>query len=159
MSKIKNILIFLSFACFVAGGIFVWQYWGTPKECWPKEVTTAWQIYKNKEYGFTLTLSQGWQGYSVKTNPIEYGWKVVIRHPRWTEAKPYEDIPILVYQIKQWEKWATNDFEDYPTAAPFGPQERGRNRRYVFATAPRYNYDYCTGWEDVENIIKTLKSL
>jgi len=118
-----------------------------------------WQTYRNEEYGFTLTLSQGWQGYSVTASPIEYGWKIVIRHPKWTEASPYEDIPILVYQIGQWEEWEANNFEGYPTAAPFGPSERGRNSRYVFATAPRYNYDYRTGWEDVENIIKTLKAL
>jgi len=122
-----------------------------------EQKTADWQTYRNEEYGFTLTLSQGWQGYSATTSSIEYGWKVVIRHPQWTEANPYEDIPILVYPIDQWKKWEANNFEDYPTAAPFGPSERGRNAKYVFATAPRYNYDYRTGWEDVESIIKTLK--
>jgi hypothetical protein len=116
------------------------------------------QTYRNEEYGLTLTLSQDWQGYSATTTSIEYGWKVIIRHPQWTEANPYEDIPILVYPIEQWEKWEANNFEDYPTAAPFGPSERGCNAKYVFATAPRYNYDYRAGWEEVENIIKTLKT-
>ncbi len=120
--------------------------------------TADWKTYRNEQFGFTLTLSQGWQGYSVATSSIEYGWKIVIRHPQWTEANPYEDIPILVYPIGQWKKWEANNFEGYPTAAPFGPSERGRNAQYVFATAPRYNYDYRTGWEDVENIIETLKS-
>lgn len=117
-----------------------------------------WKNYKNEQYGFTLTLTEGWQGYSVTTSSIEYGWKIIIRHPQWTEANPYEDIPILVYLIEQWKKWEENNFEDYPTAAPFGPLERGRNAQYVFATAPRYNYDYRTGWEEAENIIKTLKA-
>lgn len=120
--------------------------------------TADWKTYRNEQFGLTLTLSQGWQGYSVATSSIEYGWKIVIRHPQWTEANPYEDIPILVYPIGQWKEWEANNFEGYPTAAPFGPSERGRNAQYVFATAPRYNYDYRTGWEDVENIIKTLKS-
>jgi hypothetical protein len=114
--------------------------------------------YRNEEYGFTLTLLRDWQGYSATVSPIEYGWKVVIRYPKWTEADLYEDMPILIYPINQWEKWEANDFEGYPTAAPFGPQERGRNTEYVFATGPRYNYDFRTGWEDVESIIRTLKA-
>ena len=52
-----------------------------------------------------------------------------------------------------------NNFEGYPTAAPIGPTERGRNDAYVFATAPRYNFSFAVGWEEVEDIIKTLKGL
>lgn len=112
--------------------------------------------YENNQYGFALTLSPGWQGYSVSTTSIDFGLKITIRHPKWTKTNPYEDIPILIYSLSQWQKWEANNFENYPTAAPFGPQERGRNSSYVFATAPRYNYDFQTGWEEVENIIKTL---
>jgi hypothetical protein len=114
--------------------------------------------YDNKHFGFKLVLPDKWKKYSVKTTVIKHGWKVRIRNPKWTKAKQYEDIPVLVYPIKQWKKWEANKFKNYPTAAPFGPTERGRNAKYVFATAPRYNYDYKTGWEEVETIIKTLKA-
>jgi hypothetical protein len=120
--------------------------------------TPDWHTYRNDKYGFNLTLFDDWQGYSVTESQIEYGWKIIIRHPAWTEANPYEDIPILVYPIEQWRIWETTNFEGYPTAAPIGPTERGRNINYVFATAPRYNYDFSIGWEDVEEIIKTFKA-
>ena len=113
-------------------------------------------IYQNKQYGFSLDLTPDWQGYSVKTNSIKYGFKIVLRHPKWTAKNPYEDIPILVYPLKQWQKWEATNFDGYPTAAPIGPSERGRNNLYVLATAPRYNFDFNTGFEEVENIIKTL---
>jgi len=150
----------ISIIFFVIAAIIGVAFWF----CRDKETTlfqdeiADWQTYRNEEYGFNLTLFKDWQEYSATTIEIEYGWKIVIRHPKWTEANPYEDIPILVYPINQWEEWEANNFEDYPTAAPFGPSERGRNAKYVFATAPRYNYDFRTGYEDVENIIKTLKT-
>jgi len=115
-------------------------------------------IYKNDEYGFMLSLPGEWQNYTVASEAIPYGEKIVIRHPQWIKTDQYEDIPILIYPIAQWKKWEINNFEGYPTAAPFGPTERARNDRSVFATAPRYNYDYQTGWEEVENIIKTMKA-
>jgi hypothetical protein len=67
-------------------------------------------------------------------------------------------MPILIYPINQLEEWEVNDFEGYPTATPFGPLERGRDAEYVFATVPRHNYDYRTGLEDAESIIRTLKA-
>ena len=115
--------------------------------------------YENGQYGFALQLAADWEGYSVSTSSIEYGTKVLLRHPKWTEASHYEDIPVLVYPIAKWQAWEKNDFEGYPTAAPIGPTERGRNDTYVFATAPRYNYDFSTGWEEAEDIIKTLKTV
>ena len=120
--------------------------------------TPDWHTYRNDKYGFTLALLDDWQGYSVTESQINYGWEIVLRHPGWTEANPYEDIPILIYPIEQWTTWEATNFEGYPTAAPFGPTERGRNSLYVFATGPRYNYDFSIGYENVENIIKTLKA-
>ena len=114
-------------------------------------------MYRNDSYGFSLTLSKDWLGYKVTDVPIQYGKTVTLRHPLWTQANPYMDIPILVYPIAQWQIWEKNNFEGYPTAAPIGPTERGRNANYVFATAPRYNFSFATGWEEVEATIKTLK--
>lgn len=115
-------------------------------------------VYENSQYGFTLQLAADWEGYAVSTSSVEYGAKVLLRHPKWTEASHYEDIPVLIYPIAKWQEWEKNHFEGYPTAAPIGPTERGRNNMYVFATAPRYNYDFSTGWEEAEDIIKTLKT-
>jgi hypothetical protein len=112
--------------------------------------------YENQEYGFVLQLTPNWQNYSVSSTPIEYGNKVIIRHPKWTKVNPYEDIPILVYPLDKWVEWEKNNFDNYPTAAPFEPKERGRNNLYVFATAPRYNYDFQAGFEEVEKIINTI---
>jgi len=128
--------------------------------------TADWKIYINNQYGFSLLLPQSWKGYTIIANGLipdgfsggEFGWQVIIRHPGWTKANPREDIPIQVFAIGQWKKWEADNFQSYPTAAPIGPVERGRNGKYVFATAPRYNYDFLTGYEEVEEIIKTLKA-
>lgn len=130
----------------------------------PVVVDTQSFIYKNSEYGFTLKLSKSWEGYTTSKTPITspdkskvYGYTVVIRNPKWSDSNPRMDIPIQVFTLEQWTKWESTDFEGYPTAAPMGPTERGRNSKYVFATGPRYNYSFATGWEEVDEIIKTLK--
>jgi hypothetical protein len=127
----------------------------TPPIKQPPIATTT--TYTNTTYGFTLTLPQSWNGYTVTTGTLPFGYTVTLRHPLWTEENQYMDIPILVYPIAQWRQWESNNFEGYPTAAPIGPTERGRNERYVFATAPRYNYSFKTGWETVDEIIKSLE--
>jgi hypothetical protein len=63
---------------------------------------------------------------------------------------------VLVYPLIQWTKWEKTDFEGYQTAAPMPPTERGRNTKYVFATAPRYNFSFLPGFEEVEEIISKL---
>ena len=98
-----------------------------------------------------------WQGYTVINAAIQYGNSVTIRHPLWTKEDPRMDIPILIYPIDQWNTWEKNNFEGYPTAAPIGPTERGRNAKYVFATAPRYNFSFATGFEEVDQIVQGLK--
>ncbi len=108
-------------------------------------------------YGFRMALPESWNGYTVTTGTLPFGFTVTLRHPLWTQANTYMDVPILVYPIAQWQTWEKNNFEGYPTAAPIGPTERGRNATYVFATAPRYNYSFATDWENVEEIVKSLK--
>ena len=113
--------------------------------------------YRNTNYGFSLTLPAEFKGYSIIETSIPFGHEVIIRNPFWTGEHTYMDIPILIYDIKTYDAWIANHFEGYPTAAPIGPTERGRNSMYVFATAPRYNYSFATGFEKVEESIKTLK--
>lgn len=123
-------------------------------------------LYKNFEYGFTLNIPKTWEGYTEFKTPIKLldkgdvlGYTVTIRYPKWKENAQTMDIPIQVFTLDQWKKWEANNFEGYPTAAPIGPTERGRNSKYVFATSPRYNYSFATGWEEVDEIIKTLKGI
>ena len=119
--------------------------------------------YTNSRYGFTLDLPKSWSEYTETDEPIVSGsgagkgFLVTIRNPKWTKENPTMDIPVQVFTIAQWQEWENNNFETYPTAAPIGPTERGRNKNFVFATAPRYNYSFLPGFEDVESILKTLK--
>ncbi len=121
--------------------------------------------YTNTEYGFGFSLSEDWKGFStlekqwdgwvpdekageVKT---EHGPLITIRNPNWTAKNPYEDIPIMVFTLSQWNNLQQEKF--YVSAAPIGPSELGRNSKYVFALPARYNYDFSTGFEEVEKIM------
>lgn len=130
----------------------------TTKDTPPTQQTSTALTYTNYTYGFTLTLPDEWNGYTRVSTTIQFGEAITLRHPLWTTENSYMDIPILVYPIAQWTTWEKNNFEGYPTAAPMGPTERGRNAKYVIATAPRYNYSFGTGFEVVEEIIKNLKA-
>lgn len=119
-------------------------------------------IYSNKDYGFAFTLPHTWKGYSViqntwEGNPInakikkESGPKILIRNPKWTEAVPYQDIPVLVFTLAQWDSYTKENFS--VSAAPFLASEMGRNSKYVFALPPRWNFDYSKGHEEAESIV------
>ena len=127
----------------------------------PKSVATTTAtsaLYVNQEYGFSLQLPTSWDGYAVATTTEKNGGSSIeLRHPLTPEESPRMDIPIIVYSLDQWIKWEKTDFRGYKTAAPIPPTERGRNAKYVFVTAPRYNFSFLPGFEEVEEIIKTLK--
>jgi hypothetical protein len=122
--------------------------------------------YKNSEYGFTFTLPGSWKGYSILVEkwrggvtdgsgrPIghEEGPLIRIRHPHWSEANPWQDIPIMVLTLDQWD--LVDQFELVVSAAPFGPGEIGRNSNYIFALPPRYNYADVNGVEEVNAIMQ-----
>lgn len=138
----------------------------------PQQTQTAVE-YTNNQYGFSISLPQDWQGYSVvtgkwqgdtinangqvKTNAIE-GPMVSLRNPLWTTAKPYQDIPVMVFTIQQWNDMQQDKF--HIGAAPINPSELGRNSTYVFGLPARYNYAYPEGWQEVDTIIqnKSLKT-
>lgn len=125
----------------------------------PRVASSTQEAYTNKTYGFTLDLPLAWKGYTASEATSTYGFIINIRNPMWTPEAPRMDIPILVYPLSQWEIWETNNFEGYPTAAPIPPTERGRNTKYVFATAPRYNFEFLPGFEEVDTIVQTLKGI
>ncbi|MES2213550.1 MAG: hypothetical protein V4473_01775 [Patescibacteria group bacterium] len=130
--------------------------------------------YKNTEYGFTFLLPQSWKGYSIiedewgedgswtdgsERNPGgESGPLISIRHPDWEYKSPRQDIPIMVFTIKQWNDMQAEKF--HIGAAPINPSELGRNTKYVFALPARYNFADAVGMEEVNQIIegKPLKT-
>jgi hypothetical protein len=124
-------------------------------------------LYNNTKYSFDFSLPISWKGYSI----IEDKWigkmidareepellaqiegpKITIRHPLWIKEIQRQDIPIMVFNLTQWnliqqEKLSVG-------AAPIGPSELGRNKDYVFALPARYNFAYPVGFEEVDQII------
>jgi hypothetical protein len=119
--------------------------------------------YRNTKYGFCFSLPASWKGYSILSDQWEgdtppgaqnfiHGPELRIRHPKWTKENPYEDIPIMVFTHAEW-KLVTEE-KLVVSAAPFGPGEVGSNARYVFALPPRFDYDYLTGYQEVESLIQ-----
>lgn len=128
--------------------------------------------YKNKVYGFGISLPDNWKGFAVITDRwsgyavggesgqtlFAEGPSISIRNPQWTAAIPYQDIPIMVFTLKQWEDLQADKF--HIGAAPIGPSELNRNGSYVFALPARYNFAYPAEYEEVDHIIqgKPLKT-
>lgn len=121
-------------------------------------------LYKNTQYGFSFILPKSWQGFSIVTgiwegNNValgkitETGPMISIRHPKWTSKDPYQDIPIMVFTIDQWNLLQQGKISI--GAAPIGPSELGRNNIYVFALPARYNFAFNTGYKEVEEIINS----
>lgn len=118
-------------------------------------------VYTNTDYGFDFTLPANWQGYSIITDswtgypltntPVQKGPKITIRHPKWTDSLPYEDIPILVFTISEWDQYLADNFS--VSAAPIRASELARNNKYVFALPPRWDFDYSFGFKEAEDII------
>jgi hypothetical protein len=119
--------------------------------------------YVNSEYGFTFSLPETWRGYTVvknawngeamAQNTPQKGPKLLMRNPKWTADFPYEDIPVLVFTISQWESYVAEGFSISP--APIPATELARNNKYVFALPPRWNYDYSKGYEEADSIVKS----
>ncbi len=116
--------------------------------------------YENKQYGFEFYLPEDWKGYSIieekwegrsGADLVETGPQILIRNPAWTKKNPYQDIPIMVITIKQWNALQSEKF--FVSAAPIGPSVLGSNSEYIFALPPRYNYAFPTGYEEVEKIM------
>ena len=117
-------------------------------------------VYRNSKYGFCLALPSDWAGFKVLSvrwsgngKDGESGPRLVIRNPRWTVEKPYQDIPILVFTPAQWRSIENGEFN--VSAAPIGPRELGRNRKHVFALPPRFaGFDDAVGTDEVLQLLK-----
>ncbi|WP_218833114.1 hypothetical protein [Bacillus sp. 7884-1] len=123
---------------------------------------TVENLYENVEYGFTFTLPISWEGYQIVSDSwdgiatdqqqMESGPILLIRHPEWTEAKPRQDIPIMIFSLEQWSSLEKGEF--HIGAAPVGPTMLGQNNEYVFALPARYNFAFLEGYEEVETILE-----
>jgi hypothetical protein len=147
---------FVSLAIACLGTCAVLSAQGTPNN------QRAGGVLYESPYGFCFSLPHDWTGFSIvnkewqgyslhdESGEMPKGPMVLIRSPKWTEADPHEDIPIMVFTIKQWRELG-NSFT--VSAAPFPPGELGRNKKYVFALPARYNYDFLDGYEEVGKIL------
>jgi hypothetical protein len=120
-------------------------------------------IYSNARYDFCFRLPASWEGYSVLTrtwggSAIDNsgktisGLELVLRNPHWTEAHPWEDVPIMIFTTAQWEHAANDEYSF--SAAPIGPTEIARNSRYVFALPARWDYDLARGWQEAQQLVQ-----
>jgi len=130
----------------------------------PKQGTSQVE-YNNTDLGFSVSLPASWEGYSILISNWEgyssgdpgdgvaaQGPLISIVHPLSTAQQPWQDIPILVFTIEQWDQLQREEW--HIGAAPIGPAELGRNSHYVFALPARYNYAFLDGWEGVEQILQ-----
>ena len=118
-------------------------------------------VYENTQYGFRFHLPENWKGYSIveeqwegtnNEKTVETGSQLLIRHPDWSQKAPRQDIPIIIFTLKQWNALQNGDF--FVSAAPVGPSKLGSNSLYVFALPARYNYAFQTGCEEVAEILE-----
>jgi hypothetical protein len=107
-------------------------------------------VYHNTQYGFCFRLPADWKGFRIVTEQwsgtmlegpdqgkqTESGPELLIRNPKWTEANPYQEIPIMIFAPSQWKLVAAEQMG--VSAAPVGPGELGENGKFVFALPPRW---------------------
>jgi len=85
-----------------------------------------------------------------RTVLTEHGPIIVLRHPQWTASHPYQDIPILVFTLRQWETY-------HPGTVGAGgvDEEINHNAKYVFAISSRYNADDSVeGWKETSDVVE-----
>ncbi len=128
-----------------------------------EEVAETSVVYRNEEYGFNFSLPESWKGYTIQNdlwkgtsltdeNKDQTGSIIYIRHPQWTKDNPRQDIPVMVLTPEQWK--AVQDEKLAIGAAPIPPKKLGENSKYVFALPARYNFEFLTGYEEVEKILE-----
>ena len=117
--------------------------------------------YVNTEFGFQIDLPESWRGYSViigkwtaTSGGTENGPTITLRHPAWTAEAPREDLPVMVFTHRQWDKVQNEDFRI--SAAPIPPSAVGQNSKFVLALPPRWDFDQLAGVEEVGQLVHGL---
>jgi hypothetical protein len=165
MKKILILLVIL-----VVAGAWYWRG-GRMASVSPSPSSTASsQEYRNNQFGFSIALPDTWKGYTVLNSQwsgdnidpakpsgnIDHGPIITLRHPLWTTSSQREDMPIMIFTQAQWALIQGDKMS--VGAAPFPPSLLGQNSKYVLALPARYNYDFKTGWEEVDRLVHTLKA-
>ncbi len=162
------VAIGIAFVCIASGSVFLFWKSPAPAESSPPTPPTqaaSSPVYQNTQYGFSVSLPENWKGYSIvagtwkgfaNTGPagdttVTQGPLLSIRNPAWTAQKPYQDIPIMVFTLSQWDSLLRNKF--MVSAAPMNPSLLGFNATYVFALPARYNYAFPAGYEEVSTLL------
>jgi hypothetical protein len=115
-----------------------------------RDGTTNAVEYRNEQYGFGMTVPSDWSGYSVvagtwqgqthdeqgETTATYTGPEIILRHPQWTAAAPWQDIPVLVFTHDEWPLVEQQKLG--VSAAPISPSKLGENAKFVFALPPRW---------------------
>ncbi|MEO8065330.1 MAG: carboxypeptidase-like regulatory domain-containing protein [Candidatus Doudnabacteria bacterium] len=156
----------------VAAAVSLIYYWQVASQSMPyffihESLTANLQTYKNDQYGFSIALPNSWKGFMVQSSQwegrsvasgkiLDHGPLITLRHPLWTAADPREDMPVMVFTPSQWtlvqqEKMSLG-------AAPIAPGILAQNSQYIIALPARYNYDFKTGWEEVDQLVHKLKA-
>jgi len=129
--------------------------------------TADWKTYRNEEYGFEVILLDSWKGYSILVkswdgttldgnSKIYQGPEIIIRNPKWSAAKTWQDIPIMVFTKEEWNLVESGKLNI--SAAPIGPDKLGENQKYVFALPPRWvGWDDSLGQDEAQKIAGTIK--
>jgi len=133
----------------------------------PVTVATT-TVYTNSQYGFSFTLPNDWQGYTIVTSawngtgsgacplsgcPTITGPEILIRNPQWTSENNWQPIPIMIFTPDQWTEVFNENL--IVSAAPIPPTELGNNDNYVFALPARYDYGETEGWQEVDTIMQS----
>lgn len=106
--------------------------------------------YRNEQYGFGITFPSDWSGYSVvagtwqgrtqdeqgETTGTYTGPEIILRHPQWAAAAPWQDIPVMVFTHDEWTLVEQQTLG--VSAAPIAPSKLGENAKFVFALPPRW---------------------
>ncbi|MEK7646056.1 MAG: hypothetical protein AAB374_03045 [Patescibacteria group bacterium] len=156
----------------LGGGVYAGIWWWQSQQIANVIVPTftprvSSEIYTNNQFGFSIALPDSWKGYTVLNSQWEgrdgttrnvaaTGPIITIRHPLWTTSAPREDMPVMIFTPAQWALIQSEKMS--AGAAPIPPSILGQNSKYVIALPARYNYDYATGWEEVDRLVHTLKA-
>jgi hypothetical protein len=137
----------------------------------PRGGTVSAVEYRNEQYGFGMTFPSGWSGYSVvagtwqgqthnqqgETTGTYTGPEIILRHPQWTDAAPWQDIPVLVFTHDEWVLVEQQKLG--VSAAPTSPSKLGENAKFVFALPPRWiGFADALGQEGTAKVPETFRA-